>query len=328
MSAEVTIGVTGDAAVEGVSRRGSIGFWSDAFWRIRHDLTTMVALTIIGSMIVLALGADVLADHVFKISFSKQDLLRIFERPSFANEPAFWLGADNLGRSEIVRLLYGARVSLFIGIVAALVQLTLGLALGVSAGYFRGRWDDLVVWLISTLNGIPTIYLLIIVGLLFRLDPISLVILIGLLGWTGEANLARGQTFAWRERDFVVAARTIGASPFRIMLRHIVPNILPLMIVTGMLTIGGVILAESALSYLGFGIQPPVPSWGNMLTGATGFYYKGPHLIVVPGIAISLTVLCLYLIGDGLRDALDPRLRGSHTVKRVSLRRPPAGGRR
>ena len=328
MSAEVTVGVTGDAPVERVGRRGTIGFWSDALWRIRHDLTTMVALTIIGSMIVLALGADVLADHVFKISFSKQDLLRIFERPSFANEPAFWLGADNLGRSEIVRLLYGARVSLFIGIVAALVQLTLGLALGVSAGYFRGRWDDLVVWLISTLNGIPTIYLLIIVGLLFRLDPVSLVILIGLLGWTGEANLARGQTFAWRERDFVVAARTIGASPFRIMLRHIVPNILPLMIVTGMLTIGGVILAESALSYLGFGIQPPVPSWGNMLTGATGFYYKGPHLIMVPGIAISLTVLCLYLIGDGLRDALDPRLRGSHAVKRVSLRRPPAGGRR
>ena len=317
-----------DLAQKEAASRPSIGFWSDAFWRIRHDLTTMVALTIIGSMIVLALGADVLADHVFKISFSKQDLLRIFERPSFANEPAFWLGADNLGRSEIVRLLYGARVSLFIGIAAAFFQLTLGLAFGVSAGYFRGRWDDVVVWLISTLNGIPTIYLLIIVGLLFRLDPVSLVVLIGLLGWTGEANLARGQTFSWREREFVVAARTIGASPFRIMLRHIVPNILPLMIVTGMLTIGGVILTESALSYLGFGIQPPVPSWGNMLTGATGFYYKGPHLIVVPGIAISLTVLCLYLIGDGLRDALDPRLRGSHTVKRVSLRRPPAGDRR
>ena len=328
MTAEVDVGVVGGSAAEGVGRRGTIGFWSDAFWRLRRDLTTMIAFGILGTMILLALGADLLADHVFRVSFSKQDLLRTFERPSFANEPAFWLGADNLGRSEIVRLLYGARVSLFIGIAAAFFQLTLGLAFGVSAGYFRGRWDDFVVWLISTLNGIPTIYLLIIVGLLFRLDPVSLVILIGLLGWTGEANLARGQTFAWRERDFVVAARTIGASPVRIMLRHIVPNILPLMLVTGMITIGGVILAESALSYLGFGIQPPVPSWGNMLTGATGFYYKGPHLIVVPGLAISITVLCLYLIGDGLRDALDPRLRGSHAVKRVSLRRPPGAGRR
>ena len=310
-----------DAVQQAEADRPAVGFWRDALWRIRRDATTMIALAILAAMIVLALGADLLADHVFGISFSKQDLLRTFERPSFANEPAFWLGADNLGRSEIVRLLYGARVSLFIGIVAALVQLTLGLALGVSAGYFRGRWDDIVVWLISTLNGIPTLYLLIIVGLLFRLDPVSLVILIGLLGWTGEANLARGQTFAWRERDFVTAARTIGASPFRIMLRHIVPNILPLMIVTGMITIGGVILAESALSYLGFGIQPPVPSWGNMLTGATGFYYKGPHLIMIPGIAISLTVLCLYLIGDGLRDALDPRLRGSFQVRRVRRKR-------
>jgi len=317
-----------DALSQADLGRPSVGFWGDVSSRIRGDVTTMIALSILGAMIALALGADLLSDHVFGVSYSKQDLLRTFERPSFANEPAFWLGADNLGRSEVVRLLYGARVSLFIGIFAALVQLTLGLAVGVSAGYFRGRWDDIAVWLISTLNGIPTLYLLIIVGLLFRLDPISLVILIGLLGWTGEANLARGQTFAWRERDFVVAARTLGASPFRIMLRHIVPNILPLMIVTGMLTIGGVILAESALSYLGFGIQPPVPSWGNMLTGATGFYYKGPHLIVVPGIAISLTVLCLYLIGDGLRDALDPRLRGSQAVKRISRRRPPAVGPR
>lgn len=296
--------------------RASASFWGDALWRLRHDLTTMLALGVLGAMIALALAADLLAEHVFGISFSKQDLLRTFEKPSFDNEPAFWLGADNIGRSEIVRLLYGARVSLFIGVFAALVQFTLGLVVGVSAGYFKGWWDDVVVWMISTLNGIPTLYLLIIVGLLFRLDPVSLVILIGLLGWTGEANLARGQTFAWRERDFVVAARTIGASPFRIMSRHIVPNILPLMIVTAMITIGGVILAESALSYLGFGIQPPVPSWGNMLTGATGFYYKGPHLIMIPGLAISLTVFCLYLVGDGLRDALDPRLRGSFKVGR------------
>lgn len=300
--------------------RASASFWGDALWRLRHDLTTMLALGVLGAMIALALAADLLAEHVFGISFSKQDLLRTFEKPSFDNEPAFWLGADNIGRSEIVRLLYGARVSLFIGVFAALVQFTLGLVVGVSAGYFKGWWDDVVVWMISTLNGIPTLYLLIIVGLLFRLDPVSLVILIGLLGWTGEANLARGQTFAWRERDFVVAARTIGASPFRIMLRHIVPNILPLMIITAMITIGGVILAESALSYLGFGIQPPVPSWGNMLTGATGFYYKGPHLIMIPGLAISLTVFCLYLVGDGLRDALDPRLRGSFKVVRRTRR--------
>ena len=296
------------------ARRASVGFWSDALWRLRHDPTTMAALAVFGLMVLLAASADLLADHVFHTSFSKQDLFNTFRKPTL-EEPALWFGADNIGRSEIVRLLYGARVSLFIGIVASFVQLTLGMAVGITAGYFKGRWDDFVVWLISTLNGIPTLYLLIIVGLLFRLDPVSLVILIGLLGWTNEANLARGQTFAWRERDFVTAARTIGASPWRIMFRHIFPNILPLMIVVSMITVGGVILAESALSYLGFGIQPPVPSWGNMLTGATGFYYKGPHLIVFPGVAISITVLCLFLIGDGLSDALDPRLRGSTEVR-------------
>lgn len=295
--------------------RAAAGFWSDAFYRLRHDLTTMIALGVLGAFVILALAADVLADHVFRISYSTQDLLGTFKKPTLA-EPWLWFGADNLGRSEIVRLLYGARVSLAVGFCAAFFQFTLGLLLGVSAGYFRGRWDDIVVWLISTLNGIPTLYLLIIVGLLFRLDPVSLAIFIGLLGWTGEANLARGQTFSWKEREFVVAARTIGASPWRIMTQHIVPNILPLMVVVAMITIGGVILAESALSYLGFGIQPPTPSWGNMLTGATGFYYKGPHLIVFPGLAISITVLCLYLVGDGLRDALDPRLRGTFGTKR------------
>jgi ABC-type dipeptide/oligopeptide/nickel transport system permease subunit len=303
---------TGVQAVE--VRRATAGFWSDALWRLRRDVTSMVAIGIIATFVVVALGADLISHHVFQTSFTDQDLTRQFQKPTL-EEPKYWLGGDNLGRSVIVRLMYGARVSLAVGFFAALFQFTLGLLVGISAGYFRGRWDDFVVWLISTLNGIPTLFLLIIVGLLFRLDPVSLAILIGLLGWTGEANLARGQTFAWKERDFVTAARTIGASPARIMLRHIAPNILPLMIVVAAITVAGVILAESALSYLGFGIQPPVPSWGNMLFGATGFYYKGPHLIMVPGVAISITVLCLYLIGDGLRDALDPRLRGTHEVK-------------
>jgi peptide/nickel transport system permease protein len=152
---------------------------------------------------------------------------------------------------------------------------------------------------------------LLIVGFLFRLDPFSLAVFIGALGWTGITNLSRGQTFALRERVFVVAARTIGAPPLRIIVRHIFPNILPLLIVIGMIDVAGVILAESALSYLGFGIQPPVPSWGNMLTSASQFFTRGPWLVYPPGVAITITVLCLYLIGDGLRDALDPRLRGS-----------------
>jgi peptide/nickel transport system permease protein len=298
-------------AREAEPRRGQAGFWRDALHRLGQDPATLAALGVLVAMVLLAVGADLLAEHVFKIGFSKQDLLNTYRSPTLAEGPAWWLGADHLGRSEIVRLLYAARVSLFIGFFSALVQLTLGIAIGLSAGYFRGWWDDAVVWFVSTLNSIPTLFLLIIVGLLFRLDPFSLAIFIGLIGWTGEANLARGQTFAWKERDFVVAAQVVGATPARIMFRHILPNILPLMIVVSMITVAGVILAESALSYLGFGIQPPVPSWGNMLTGATQFLSRGSHLVFAPGVAITLTVLCLFLIGDGLRDALDPRLRGS-----------------
>ncbi len=291
------------------TRRGSAGFWSDAWWRLRHDVTTLAAIAVFASMVALALSADVLADNFFHWSFAKQDLLNTYAKPTLS-DPAMWLGGDHIGRSQVVRLLYGARVSLFIGIFGMLVTLTIGLIVGISAGYFRGWWDDVVVWLVTTLRSIPTLYLLLIVGLLFRLDPLSLAVFLGMLGWTGICNLARGQTFALRERDFVTAARTIGATAPRIMFRHIFPNLLPLMIVLAAIDVAGIILAESAISYIGFGIQPPVPSWGNMLNNASTFLYKGPHLIYGPGVAIALTVLCLYLIGDGLRDALDPRLRG------------------
>jgi peptide/nickel transport system permease protein len=291
-------------------RRASAGLWSDALWRLRHDPTTIAALTILIVMVVLAVGADVLADNFFQWSFSKQDILSSYEKPSLS-EPAMWLGSDQLGRSQIVRLLYGGRVSLFIGVFGAATSMFIGVTLGVTAGYFRGWWDDLIVWLVTTLNSIPTLFLLLIVGLLFRLAPLPLAIFLGALGWLGICNLARGQTISLREREYVLAARTIGARPIRVMFRHIFPNILPLMIILAMTDIGGLILTESALSYLGFGIQPPVPSWGNMLTGATQFLTKGPWLVYAPGAMIWLTVLCLYLVGDGLRDALDPRLRGA-----------------
>jgi peptide/nickel transport system permease protein len=290
-------------------RRATAGLWSDALWRLRRDPTTIAALVVLAIMVTLALGADVLADNFFKWSFSKQDILSSYEKPSLS-EPAMWLGSDQLGRSQVVRLLYGARVSLFIGTFGAATSMLIGIVLGVTSGYFRGWWDDLVVWLVTTLNSIPTLFLLLIVGLLFRLAPLPLAIFLGALGWLGIANLARGQTISLREREYVLAARTIGATPFRVMSRHIFPNILPLMIILAMTDVGGLILTESALSYLGFGIQPPVPSWGNMLTGATQFLSKGPWLVYAPGAMIWITVLCLYLVGDGLRDALDPRLRG------------------
>jgi len=275
----------------------------------------MAAIVVLGMLVGLALAADVLAQHLFRTSFSALDLPRSFDKPSL-EEPRMWFGLDALGRSEVVRMLYGGRVSLFVGTFGSLVALTIGLAVGMTAGYFGGWWDDVAVWAITTIESIPLIYFLIMIGLYFRLDALSLTVFIGAIAWLGAANLARGQTISLREREYVTAARTIGASPWGIILRHIFPNVLPLMIVVLMLAVGGTILAESAISFLGFGIQPPQPSWGNMLSGATQYYFKGPHLILFPGAAITLTVLCVFLIGDGLRDALDPRLRGSESIAR------------
>ncbi|TMC77466.1 MAG: ABC transporter permease [Chloroflexi bacterium] len=292
------------------AQRSAAGLWSDALWRLRRDPTTLAAIAVVVSMVAIALAADLLAANFFHRSFTQQDILSNYEKPN-GTEPWMWLGTDELGRSQVVRLLYGARVSLFIGTFGALTAFVIGLTMGLTAGYFGGYWDDLVVWLVTTLNSIPLLYLLLIIGVLFRLDPLPFALLLGGLGWLGIANYARGQTIALREREYVVAARTVGSTAVRLMVRHIAPNILPLMIVLAMIEVGQLILIESAISFIGFGIQPPTPSWGNMLTNASQYLGKAPYLIYPPGIAVLVTVLCLYLVGDGLRDALDPRLRGA-----------------
>ncbi|OLC09383.1 MAG: hypothetical protein AUH39_04680 [Chloroflexi bacterium 13_1_40CM_67_9] len=242
------------------------------------------------------------------VRFEQQDLLHTYEKPTFEN-PAYLLGSDEIGRSQVVRLLYGGRISLTVGFVAALVNLTVGVALGLSAGYFRGPLDDAITWVITTLNGIPQLYLLLIIAALWQPGPLTLIVIIGLLNWTGISLFVRGQTFALREREFVTAARTIGAKDRRIMFRHILPNVLPLIFVLAAIDVGAIILLESALSFLGLGILPPTPTWGNLLTNAVSYFVRAWWLVVSPGLMIFLTVLCLYLIGDGLRDALDPRLK-------------------
>ena len=206
-------------------------------------------------------------------------------------------------------MLYGGQVSLAVGFVAALMNLTVGVTIGLTAGYFRGFIDDAVTFVITTLNGIPQLYLLLIIAALWKPGTFTLIVVIGLLNWTGITLFVRGQTFALREREFVTAARTIGARDRRIMFRHILPNVLPLIFVLAAIDIGAIILLESALSFLGLGIVPPTPSWGNMLTNAVSYFVRAWWLVVSPGVMIFLTVLCLYLIGDGLRDALDPRLK-------------------
>jgi peptide/nickel transport system permease protein len=303
-----TATIRAPTAAEAILLRPARSLWSNAWYKLRRDRLTMIAFGVLLLLAILSAAADLFADNLFHYTFEKQDLLNTYQKPTL-DPPAYLLGSDEIGRSQVVRLLYGGRVSLTVGFVAALVNLTVGVALGLAAGYLRGRIDDLFTLFVTTLNSIPTIFLLLIFAAIWEPGPGQLTVVIGLLFWTGISLFVRGQTFALREREFVLAARTIGARDMRIMFRHILPNILPLIFVLAAIDIGAIILTESALSYLGLGILPPTPSWGNLLTNATTYFVRAWWLVVSPGVMIFLTVLCLYLIGDGLRDALDPRLK-------------------
>lgn len=288
--------------------RPSRSLWSNAWYKLRHDRLAIAAFLVLLLVAALSAAADLFATQVFHYSFEKQDLLHTYQKPSL--EPlAYLFGTDEIGRSQVVRLLYGGRISLAVGFVAAFVNLTVGVGLGLAAGYFRGVIDDLYTWFVTTLNSIPTLFLLLIIAAVWQPGPLTLTVVIGLLFWVGISLFVRGQTFALREREFVVAARTIGARDRRIMFRHILPNILPLIFILAAIDVGGIILVESSLSFLGLGIVPPTPTWGNMLTNATAYFVRAPWLVYPPGVMIFVTVLCLYLIGDGLRDALDPRVK-------------------
>lgn len=289
-------------------RRIAAGLWSDAIYRFTHDRVSLVALAVLFVLVVLALAADVLAENFFRYGYTQQDLFNTHAKPDLRN-PAFWAGGDEIGRSQVVRLLYGGRVSLAVGFGAALINLSLGIALGLASGYFRGWFDDLTQFLITTLNSIPALFLLLLFSVLFTPGTLTLIVVIGFLTWPGITLFVRGQALSLREREFTTAARVIGASHRRVMFRHILPNVLPLVFILSAIDIGGIILVESALSFLGLGINPPTPSWGNMLSNASSNLSRGPWLVYAPGAAIFLTVLCLYLVGDGLRDALDPRLK-------------------
>jgi peptide/nickel transport system permease protein len=282
----------------------SSGLLALAGRRLRHDYLTLGAALLLVVYAALALGAQLVASEIVHATPTTIDMRNTLAPPGGSH----WLGTDGFGRDQLVRLLYGARVSLTIGLVAAALNLTIGVSLGALAGYYGRRVDDVVVWLISTLRAIPTLFLLILVGSLFRPGPEGLAMLIGMVSWPGVARVVRGQVIAVRQRDYILAARSIGASDLWLLPRHVLPNIVSIALVILGHDIGAVILTESALSYLGLGVQPPAASWGNMLSNAQRFLSSALWLVVAPGACIFSTVLALYLVADGLRDALDPRL--------------------
>ncbi len=222
----------------------------------------------------------------------------------------FLLGTDWHGRDVLSRIVHGAQVSLLVGVVATLIALFLGITIGSLAGYFGGWTDNALMRLTDTFFAFPSILLAIVILATFRQPGIwALFIALGLTGWTGIARVIRGQILSLREQEFIEAARGIGAGHMRIITRHLLPNCLAPIIVLGTLAVAENILSEAGLSFLGIGIQPPTPSWGNMLAEARGNLVDMPWWGVFPGLALALTVLGFNLFGDGLRDILDPRLK-------------------
>ncbi len=221
----------------------------------------------------------------------------------------FWFGTDAQGRDVFTRILYGAQVSLTVGIGSQLINTMIGLMFGISAGYFGGWWDDLVNGLTNLMLSIPSLIFALAIMAILGPGLVSLLIALGLTNWSWTCRIARSSTLSLKSQGYVQAANTLGYGDARIMATQILPNLIGPVLVIATLGMGDAILAEAALSYLGLGIRPPQPSWGNMLTDARELIVIAPWAAVFPGVAIFLTVLGLNLLGDGLRDWLDPQMR-------------------
>jgi ABC-type dipeptide/oligopeptide/nickel transport system permease subunit len=218
-----------------------------------------------------------------------------------------WMGTDDAGRDVFARGIHAGRISLRFGLYVAAMSMTLGVIMGLISGYYAAtRIDDIINAIIQTLGSIPTLPLLIILSSIFQPGPEGLAFLLAIFGWMGVSRLLRGQIFAIREQEYILASRAVGASIWRIMFRHLLPNVSSIVIVVAIFDIAGAIISEAGLSYLGVGIGPPLASWGNMMYGALGNFADAPWLVIAPGLFIFFTNISIYLVGDGLRDALDP----------------------
>ncbi len=286
----------------------SRSLWQLALIRLRGDKLTLFALFILAVLMILSFSAPIITSAL-KVDYRNTNAAEgKYIRPL---EGKHLLGTDHLGRDEFARLLYAGRVSIGIGVIAGLCAIFLGTSIGLVAGYNQGGkfgfLDDFIIAFVTTLNSIPSLLLLILLASVLAPTKTTLIFVLVIISWSGTMRLVRGETLSHREREYVISARSIGAGSLRIMFTHILPNIFSVFIVALALEIGTLILVEAALSFLGLGVRPPEPSWGNMLTEAQRSVRQAAHLSIFPGVLITTTVLCLYIVGDGLRDAFDPQ---------------------
>lgn len=281
-------------------RRSQLRIIADRFFRNR---VAVIGFAMLALIIVLALFAPVITHKTATFDPANDPTKDIFVPPSLAHP----LGTDELGRDVLARLLFGAQVSLIVGVASMLVSIVIGVGLGAVAGFFGGWVDNILMRIVDAALAIPYLLLLFVLSLTFSNGTVpSIVLLIAVLAWPVTARVVRGEFLALKEREFLLASRTLGASNLRLMLRHILPNAAGPIIVNATLLIGGNIITESVLSFFGFGLNPPQSSLGTMLDQSRSFFFEDPLLLYIPGLSILLIVLSFNLMGDGLRDALDP----------------------
>lgn len=276
-------------------------FEQSVFWqRFSHNRLALSGAAIILALILVALLAPFLAPYDPAVI----DRAHILEGPNLKH----WFGTDDLGRDLLSRILYGTQISLLVGCLAVGISTLIGILLGAVAGYYGGWIDRLVMWAVNTMLAIPTFFL--ILAVIAFLDPSiwNIMAVIGFTSWMGLTRLVRAEFLSLKEREFVLAARSLGARDRRIIFRHVLVNSLAPVIVSAILGVAAAVLVESSLSFLGIGVQPPTPSWGNILTAGKANIEIAWWLSVFPGLAILVTVLGYNLLGDGIRDASDPRL--------------------
>ncbi|MDQ0322805.1 peptide/nickel transport system permease protein [Pararhizobium capsulatum DSM 1112] len=271
---------------------------------IKRFLKHRLAVASLAFLLLMAV-VIIIGPFLSPYTFDGQDFTLIGSPGPMTGE--HWLGTDELGRDVMTRLIYGGRVSLAVGLAGAIIATIAGTLVGALSGFYRGWTDILLMRFTDVMLSIPTLPLVLLLSGLFRPSPPLLVAIVGMLIWMGTARLVRSQFLALREREFVEAARALGAGGARLMFRHILPNAIGPITVAATLAVGSAIMLESALSFLGFGIQPPVPTWGNLLNSASPWLSVAPWLAIPPGLMILFTVLAVNFLGDGLRDAMEPK---------------------
>jgi peptide/nickel transport system permease protein len=300
--------------------------WQLTWRRLRSDRVAMIAIAVIIIMVILAIIAPVFAS----ITGHPVDTAYPITGENEAGNPVgpgvngFWLGTDSTGRDLFVRILYGARISLFVGVVTTAIATVLGVGVGLIAGYFGGIVDAVLARVTDAVLAFPYVILAIALAVVFGPSLSIILFMVTFFSWAGIARIVRGQTLSIKEREYIEAARSLGAGPFRIMFLDILPNLLAPVLVIATLYIPNAIVFEATLSFLGLGIQPPTPSWGNMLADAQAFYQVAWWYLAFPVLFLLITTLAFNLLGDGIRDAMDPRTERLIAARRMRGRRARA----